>query len=437
MIIPAVKFVDGDATETLIEALLMPFGGPFNGSDLYGERFTPNTDFCLDWYKDGVRPLLYHHGLDAAAGVVPVGTITDLSVRAALGGWMQGQLDAQSQYYGAIRDLVKAGKLFLSSGAMAHLVDVDRKSGDIRRWPVVEGSLTPTPANLLATVAFPEASRHYRAAALTLPEPLRAKLDMNARDQLTDADFAYVDSDGGRHLPINDADHVRNAVARFGQTEFESPAAKDAARTRILAAAKREGVDVSEDSLKAALLRSVEGSYEDLIEDLSGLVNPAPSPFGVSDWWAWILATFPDYCIVERHEDGDTTYWRVAYTVGADGDPVLGEVAQVEQAFLPTGNPMGATLSAPVAIHARALTNMAAGLLERTKGVQQRRIKEGRVLSDANRKRLADYCDAMDSASKGIRDLLDSTMPQTAKAAVVRRLQDAEYLSLWAATLPN
>ena len=98
---------------------------------------------------------------------------------------------------------------------------------------------------------------------------------------------------------------------------------------------------------------------------------------------------------------------------------------------------MGMAGTTPLTIHARSITNMAAGLLERTKGVQQRRIKEGRVLSEANRKRLGEYCDAMDAASKGIRELLDSTMPQTAKAAIVRRQADAEYLAMWAATLPN
>jgi len=48
-----------------------------------------------------------------------------------------------------------------------------------------------------------------------------------------------------RKLPINDAAHVRNAMARFNQVEskFCHPAT---ARRRILAAAKKFGVDVSE-----------------------------------------------------------------------------------------------------------------------------------------------------------------------------------------------
>ena len=56
---------------------------------------------------------------------------------------------------------------------------------------------------------------------------------------LPDSAFAYVDSQGKRRLPINDAAHVRNALARFNQVAFESEAARDQARLRLLKAAKK------------------------------------------------------------------------------------------------------------------------------------------------------------------------------------------------------
>jgi Mu-like prophage I protein len=71
------------------------------------------------------------------------------------------------------------------------------------------------------------------------------QLDTDTRNALADSDFAYIDSKGERHLPINDADHVRNALARFDQTQFESDTAKSEAHAKLLAAAKRLGVDVS------------------------------------------------------------------------------------------------------------------------------------------------------------------------------------------------
>lgn len=75
-----------------------------------------------------------------------------------------------------------------------------------------------------------------------------AELTTRAREKLSTRQFAYVDRDGGEHLPIHDAAHVRNAMARFGQTEFESKAAKERARRKIVAAAKRFGIEVSADS---------------------------------------------------------------------------------------------------------------------------------------------------------------------------------------------
>ena len=75
-----------------------------------------------------------------------------------------------------------------------------------------------------------------------------ARLDTSDRNKLRSSQFAYVDSTGGEHLPINDESHVRNAIARFNQTEFESKAARERARRAILAAAKRDGIEVDEDS---------------------------------------------------------------------------------------------------------------------------------------------------------------------------------------------
>jgi hypothetical protein len=74
------------------------------------------------------------------------------------------------------------------------------------------------------------------------------ELDTKAREKLRSSQFAYVDSDGEEHLPINDASHVRNAMARFNQTEFQSEAAKERARKKIVAAAKRFDIEIDPDS---------------------------------------------------------------------------------------------------------------------------------------------------------------------------------------------
>jgi hypothetical protein len=64
-------------------------------------------------------------------------------------------------------------------------------------------------------------------------------------DDLANRKFAFPDE---RKEPLTDARHVRNAIARFDQVEGVSDTERDKAWKRILAAAKRHGVEVSEAS---------------------------------------------------------------------------------------------------------------------------------------------------------------------------------------------
>jgi hypothetical protein len=61
------------------------------------------------------------------------------------------------------------------------------------------------------------------------------------KDRLKDTQFAFPDE---RKEPLNDAAHVRNAIARFDQVEGVSDAERDKAWKRILRAADRFGVEV-------------------------------------------------------------------------------------------------------------------------------------------------------------------------------------------------
>jgi len=62
------------------------------------------------------------------------------------------------------------------------------------------------------------------------------------KDRLPDSEFAFPKE---RKEPLSDARHVRNAISRFDQVEGVSDAERDRAWKRILAAAKRHGVEVS------------------------------------------------------------------------------------------------------------------------------------------------------------------------------------------------
>ena len=88
-----------------------------------------------------------------------------------------------------------------------------------------------------------------------------AELDTQDREKLDKRQFAYVDKTGEGHLPLNDESHVRNAMARFNQTAFESERAKEAARRKVIAAAKRHGIEIGPDDKIAKPTESLRAAH--------------------------------------------------------------------------------------------------------------------------------------------------------------------------------
>jgi hypothetical protein len=72
-----------------------------------------------------------------------------------------------------------------------------------------------------------------------------SRLDADKRDDLTKREFAFPKQ---RKEPLEDAEHVRNAIARFDQVKDVTDEERDEAWKRIKAAAKKFDVEVSETS---------------------------------------------------------------------------------------------------------------------------------------------------------------------------------------------
>jgi hypothetical protein len=150
--------------------------------------------------------------------------------------------------------------------------------------------------------------------------------------------FAYVGDANDIstwHLPIPDAAHLRDALARFGQTELPA-AAKSRVMKRLISAAKKFGVDASgfagEHGMKASEAVD-ECSFEEL---QTALQEALLEKFGRDDngWRQYGLCeTFPDYLIAQG-PDGEL--YRITYTVGADEEDItLGDPEEVETAYVP------------------------------------------------------------------------------------------------------
>jgi hypothetical protein len=93
-------------------------------------------------------------------------------------------------------------------------------------------------------IAKARQAQSARARGAIVPRR-REGMSTAEENRLAGKEFAFPKQ---RKEPLTDARHVRNAIARFDQVEGVSDAERDRAWKRILAAAKRYGVEVSADS---------------------------------------------------------------------------------------------------------------------------------------------------------------------------------------------
>lgn len=153
---PAVPTVNWqDATKTAPWAVKALGGGRIGGyavlwgdpqrKDLTKEYFTPDTaDLTAIFKQLGRLPNLYAHGGDGSVRSAIIGVI-DTMIPDDIGLWYEAQLERASAYREAVLRLIERGLLGSSSGTLPAAREV-APDGHIKRWPIVEVSLTPAPA---------------------------------------------------------------------------------------------------------------------------------------------------------------------------------------------------------------------------------------------------------------------------------------------------
>lgn len=113
--------------------------------DLTEEYFTKETEELTAIF-DGVHrlPALYNHSLDNAMKSRVVGVVDTLKPD-NIGLWYESQMKMADEYDKLIMDMVRKGRLKTSTQTfpVARRVESD---GRISRWPIVEITFTPTPA---------------------------------------------------------------------------------------------------------------------------------------------------------------------------------------------------------------------------------------------------------------------------------------------------
>jgi hypothetical protein len=161
-------------TNSKWRVLSIPFGGPFDGKDFDEEFFSPRTDIKADWFDR--RPLVWHHNMDGTMKADPVLGTADDTEKSDEGWWSTIWLDRSHQYWSQVDALLRAGKVYGSSGSLPSFVRTDRKTGEILVWPFIEQTLTVTPANPYARIVPAKAIAHFDEAQIGLSPALRGIL---------------------------------------------------------------------------------------------------------------------------------------------------------------------------------------------------------------------------------------------------------------------
>jgi HK97 family phage major capsid protein len=259
----AIKALGENEAGYRIGGYLVVFGSP-GMKDLQGDYFTPQTDFGLDWYEK--RPALYHHGLDGVIGTETVGVIDTLKMD-GVGIWAEAQIAKRNRYIDEIQGMVERGELSWSSGSLPHLV---KRGGDgqLKRWIIVEGSLTPTPAEPRLTDVS-----NLKAAYKSLG------LDAGRLDDEPEADSEAQIARGAADSTSNDND-VSNQQSEVKMTENQNQS--DMLRELLSLKADLAGeLDAAMDG-RVGAVRDAQKALEEKIAGLEAKMKAAPVVHGAN-----------------------------------------------------------------------------------------------------------------------------------------------------------
>jgi len=234
------------------------YGVVYGGVDLEGDTFKADTDYMLDTVPEPI--VLYDHAQEIKS---VLGRVTKISAKEA-GLWMEAQISRAKDYAEQVLELVKNGKLGYSTGSVAHLVE--RLEGNIKRWPVYELSLTPTPAEP-RTLGV----EYLKGLGVVIP----AAADADAPTEGATLEGHRPESAAG-----SDADADANAVTKSNTGDKIMSDEKQAAK-EVAAEAQPKAPTVDMDALKAemnlAAQDAVKNAWEAEAAERGGILTEAPA----------------------------------------------------------------------------------------------------------------------------------------------------------------
>ncbi len=269
-----------DAEEGRVGGYLVIWGNR-GQHDLQGEYFTEATELGLDWYPQ--RPVLYQHGQDTHLKSTILGVIDRLH-RDEIGLWAEAQLNVHQRYVRAVMKLIDRGILSWSSGSLPHLVEV-ADDGCIKQWPIVEGSLTPSPAEPRRTDV-----RTIKSAYGVLGLDV-GRLGLGKHDRIT-GDTMEIQNDNTSHrkrLPVANPQDAMKTTTRLEVTSpYDDLEAMDLLHGYMMMRAGKSFRGASERYANALADKVVRGGLTatKATGDLSGTIVTGFGDDWVPDLWS-------------------------------------------------------------------------------------------------------------------------------------------------------
>lgn len=164
--------------QTARTAIVGGYGVVFGGKDLEGETFTKDTDYVMDLVP--IKFVFYDHAQQKNVSH-KIGMVSNADITIDdTGLWIKAELDKSAAYVDGVLKLIDEGVLGWSSGTVAHLAR--RDNGLIKSWPLVEFSLTATPAEprTLGVERIKQLAETYPSLKALLPEDTQESVSDSA-----------------------------------------------------------------------------------------------------------------------------------------------------------------------------------------------------------------------------------------------------------------
>lgn len=258
-----IKAVQPSSTPGVMDVLIAPFWGPYDGRDAHDQYFTPATNFMHDVIPN--PPVFHYHGAEMGGDAKLIGKSADRWTD-DLGVWQTVILDMTDPNSRQTWQASMAGNAYASTGVVPASLMVNNETGEIQQWLIGEISL------MVMDVQNGVEPANTYAIALPRLKALRASLPPERRRMF---DQVYlVENQTGAKIPMDVIEQLQAFFARFIQElsdELDTPVDEVA---DIVEEAVSDGVDVADDAGDTETV-SVDSEVSDAVDALIDALDTA------------------------------------------------------------------------------------------------------------------------------------------------------------------